>query len=199
MDRDDQIQRFLDLGLVDDTFEKAAEIQPMGNPYDESLALETRARSWIHSNCAGCHRRSGGAGIVSMMNITTNNENMRMLNFEPSRGSFGLEGAPLIEPGNPYRSILYYRIATKGAGHMPMIGVPSIDSEGVQVVHDWIRSLQPDAPIAKAALDPKNVEEALALYHQIQTRALSESDRKKALANCLSHKDPFVLNLFLGM
>ena len=69
----------------------------------------------------------------------------------------------------------------------------------MQVVHDWIRSLQPDAPIAKAALDPKNVEEALALYHQIQTRALSESDRKKALANCLSHKDPFVLNLFLGM
>ena len=50
MDRDDQIKRFLDLGLVDDTFEKAAEIQPMGNPYDESLALETRARSWIHSN-----------------------------------------------------------------------------------------------------------------------------------------------------
>ena len=199
MDRDDQIQRFLDLGLVDDTFEKAAEIQPIGNPYNESLALETRARSWIHSNCAGCHRRSGRAGIVSMMSITTNNENMRILNFEPSRGSFGLEGAPLIEPGNPYRSILYYRIATKGAGHMPMIGVPSIDSEGVQVVHDWIRSLQPDAPIAKAALDPKNVEGALALYHQIQTRALSESDRKKALANCLSHKDPFVLNLFLGM
>ena len=199
MDRDDQIKRFLDLGLVDDTFEKAAEIQPMGNPYDESLALETRARSWIHSNCAGCHRRSGGAGIVSMMNITTTNENMRMLNFEPSRGSFGLEGAPLIEPGNPYRSILYYRIATKGAGHMPMIGVPSVDNEGVKVVHDWIRSLQPDAPVAEASLDPKNVEEALALYHQIQTGALSESDRKKAIANCLSHKDPFVLNLFLGM
>ena len=82
---------------------------------------------------------------------------------------------------------------------MPMIGVPSVDNEGVKVVHDWIRSLQPDAPVAEASLDPKNVEEALALYHQIQTGALSESDRKKAIANCLSHKDPFVLNLFLGM
>ena len=52
---------------------------------------------------------------------------------------------------------------------MPMIGVPSVDNEGVKVVHDWIRSLQPDAPVAEASLDPKNVEEALALYHQIQT------------------------------
>lgn len=82
---------------------------------------------------------------------------------------------------------------------MPMIGLPTIDKKGVQVVHDWIRSLDPGAPIAKASLDPENVEEALALYHQIQTGALSDSDRKTALANCLSHKDPFVLNLFLGL
>jgi len=199
MNRDGQLERFFNLGLIDQTFKEAADIQPLGNPYDESLALETRARSWIHSNCAGCHRRSGGAGIVSMMNITTSNEDMRMLGHEHSRGDFGLKGAPLIEPGNPYRSILYYRIATKGAGHMPMIGLPTIDKEGVRVVHEWIRSLHPDAPIAEATLDPKNVEEALALYHQIQTGALSDSDRKKALANCLSHEDPFVLNLFLGM
>lgn len=199
VNREDQIDRFLELGLVDGTFKEIASFQPLGNPYDESLSLETRARSWIHSNCAGCHRRSGGAGVVSVMNIATANNDTRLLGQAPSRGSFGLEGAPLIEPGNPYRSILYYRIATKGAGHMPMIGIPEVDREGVRVVHDWIRSLDPDAHVVKPTLDPKNVEEALALYHQVQSGTLFEDDRKKAIANCLSHQDPFVLNLFLGL
>ena len=82
---------------------------------------------------------------------------------------------------------------------MPMIGMPTVDHEGVRVVHDWIRSLMPEAPVPEATLNPKNVEEALALYHKIQAGALSAADRKRAIEACLKHEDPFVVNLFVGM
>lgn len=196
--RDDQLSRFLGLGLVDQRFIDASDLQPLADPQDASAPLETRARSWLHSNCASCHRYSGGTGVTAQMNVAASNAQLDLLHTPPTKGSFGLEGAPLIEPGNPYRSILYYRIATKGAGHMPMIGSKTLDREGIRIVHDWIRSLRPDAPIATASLNPKNAEEALALHYQIQSGTLSPEDQKEAIANCLTHTDPFVLNLFFG-
>ena len=132
------------------------------------------------------------------MNISAPNHQMAMINTPPTKGFFGLEKAPMIDPGNPYQSVLYYRTATKGAGHMPMIGAKTLDREGMRLVHDWIRTLNPKAPIAEASLTPRNVEEALALYHKIQSGALSQGEIKRALTACLNHPDPFVINLFAG-
>ena len=47
-------------------------------------------------------------------------------------------------------------------------------------------------------MTPKNVEEALALYHKIRTGELSQAEIKRAIAACLKHPDPFVINLFAG-
>ena len=138
------------------------------------------------------------ADTTTQMNVAVPLDQLDLIGFPPLKGSFGLENASLIEPGNPYRSVLYYRMATKGAGHMPMIGPKTLDREGVRLVHDWIRSLKPQASIPETSLTPKNVEEALALYHKIQSGALSPQDRKRALAACMNHSDPFVINLFAG-
>lgn len=81
---------------------------------------------------------------------------------------------------------------------MPMIGANTLDEAGVQLVHDWIRSLNPEAEVSESTLAPQNVEEALALYHEIQSGALSPEDQKRAIAACLSHSDPFVVNLFFA-
>lgn len=198
IDKDNQLDKFLELGLIDQNFKRAAKNQPLENPYNKEVSLDQRARSWLHSNCSYCHRVSGGSGVTAMMNRGVPNEKMKLIYSLPEKGSLGLADARLIEPGNPYRSILYYRIATKGAGHMPMIGPKTVDQEGVMLVHDWIRSLIPETPIAKASLSPTSVEEALALYHQIQSGELSGDESKQAIANCLDSSDPFVINLFLG-
>ena len=198
INKDRQLETFLELGLIDQEFVSAAKLDPMDNPRDETASLDQRARSWIQSNCAHCHRVSGGAGVVSVLNKAVPNDRMKMIHFPPQKGNFGMGDAPLIDPGNPYNSIFYYRIATKNAGHMPMIGSKTIDQEGVQLVHDWIRSLKPDSNIVSASLKPGNVEEALALYHKIQSGELSDADSKQAIANCMKSPDPFVLNLFIG-
>lgn len=199
MDFDGQVDWFRELELVDDVFVQGADSQPLTNPCDDDEPLELRARSWLHSNCSHCHKVSGGSGLTAQMNAAVSTDGLELVGYDPKRGYFGLGDAPQIEPGNPYRSILYYRIATKGAGHMPMIGMPTVDHEGVRVVHDWIRSMMPETPVPEAMLNPKNVEEALVLYHKIQTEELSEEDRKRAIETCLKHEDPFVVNLFVGM
>ncbi len=198
MNRDDQLLRFKNLGIVDDTFVEMADFQPLVNPKDTSEPIESRARSWLHSNCSHCHKVSGGSGLTAQMNIAVPSDELELIGHAPNRGYLGLEGAPQIDPGNPYGSILYYRVATQGAGRMPMIGSQILDTDGIRIVHDWIRSLNPERLIPEASLSPKNVEEALALYHKIQSGELSLDEQKRAIASCLTHADPFILNLFSG-
>lgn len=82
---------------------------------------------------------------------------------------------------------------------MPMVGAQTLDQEGVRLVHDWIRSMSPDASVPAYSLEPKSVEEALVLYHKIQSGELSIEEREKAIAACLGHADPFIANLFIGI
>ena len=133
-----------------------------------------------------------------MMNAAVPDERMNMLNAPPEKGTLGLEDGYLVDPGNPYNSILYYRIATKGAGHMPMIGARSLDKTGIQLVHDWIRGMDPDKEVPKPSTNPNTVGEALALYHAIQSGELDRDEAEKAIANAMRSSHPFVINLFAG-
>ena len=196
MNLNDQLEKFKKLGIVDDIFVEIADTIPLTNPYDVSDPIDLRARSWLHSNCSHCHKVSGGSGLTAQMNAAVPNSKLELINHQPTKGYFGLEGAPQIDPGNPYNSILYYRIATRGAGHMPMVGVRTIDKEGVKLIHDWIRSMDPDKSVPNISTNPKNVQEALALYHAIQSGELSEAEAKNAVAECMQSEDPFVINLF---
>ena len=198
VNRDGQLDRFKSLGIVDDKFVEMADVQPLVDPSRIDEPIESHARSWLHSNCAHCHKVSGGSGLTAQMNIAVPTSQLELVDHLPNRGYFGLDGASQIEPGNPYRSILYYRVATKGPGHMPMVGAQTIDEEGVRLVHDWIRSMSPETSVPEVSLAPKNVEEALALYHKIQSGELSLEEQRKAIAACKGHANPFVVNLFTG-
>ena len=73
-------------------------------------------------------------------------EELRSVNARPAQGTFTLPHPALIRPGDPYASVLYYRLAKTGRGHMPHIGSQTVDWEGVKLIHDWITSLPCDEP-----------------------------------------------------
>ncbi len=198
VDRDGQLEKLKSLGLVNQEFVEVASLQKMADPKDESASLDTRARSWIQTNCAHCHRVSGGAGVTSLMNRGVPTDSMGLINSHPEKGGFGIENGSLIDPGNPYRSIFYYRINTLGAGHMPMIGFRTPDEEGIELIHDWIRSMAPETPIPDPTLKPSNVEQALALMHRIRSGKLSKAKAQQAIDFCMKSTDPFIINLFAG-
>jgi putative heme-binding domain-containing protein len=107
----------------------------------------------------------------------------------PALGTFGIHNAEILAPGDPYRSVLYYRMAKLGPGHMPYIGTKIVDTQGLALVHDWIRQLPirwKDEGLVEQliALDEPTVlaEEArqeLVTRWRIALRAAKSEDREK--------------------
>jgi putative heme-binding domain-containing protein len=65
-------------------------------------------------------------------------------------GTFGLHDPKIIVPGDPYRSLLLYRMSKLGYARMPYIGSRVVDSAGVSLIEAWIRSL-PGTPTADSS------------------------------------------------
>lgn len=132
--------------------------------HDEKSKLEDRARSWLHANCAHCHRRHGGGSVQLMVNADLPTAEMMMLNEKPVRGELGLTEARVISPGKAEQSVLLARIARSGNGHMPMIGAREVDPHGFRLLWDWIAG---DSPSRSAAAAPTTPSEALRVVHSI--------------------------------
>ncbi len=167
-----QMQKQLDTLAAQKVIEAAPAVVPaerLVHPHDTSELLEDRARSYLHSNCAMCHR-PGGSQIASFFL-------RRDLSFDELRtnkgtgvGTFGIENAKVVANGDPFRSVLIYRMSKLGYSRMPYIGTRSVDSAGVSLIADWIQSLPPgndDIPATSSPLDPNSAEaKALALLNQ---------------------------------
>jgi putative heme-binding domain-containing protein len=119
------------------------EFPRFANPYDRSEDLNQRARIYLHVNCAHCHRNGGGGSAYVHLLQDLPLSETRTLAQKPAQGNFGLPDAQIIAPADPYRSTLLFRMAKLGPGHMPHLGAQTIDPDGVQLIHDWIRQLPP--------------------------------------------------------
>ena len=62
----------------------------------------------------------------------------RTVDVRPIQGTFQIAGARIIAPGDPSRSVLYYRVSKLGGGRMPRVGSDEVDVRAVRMLHDWI-------------------------------------------------------------
>ncbi len=118
---------------------------PLPVPYGTGVdlahtTLEQRARAWLHTNCAGCHRPQGG-GVGPDLRYDRTLAETRTCNVDPIIDALGIAGAKIIAPGAPDRSVLSSRIHRRDAAQMPPLASLVPDAEGAQLVDDWIRSL----------------------------------------------------------
>ena len=113
----------------------------MVDPYDKKQDLTLRARSYLQSNCAQCHVEAGGGNSQMELEFTTKLDKMRVINTKPVHDSYGIEGAKLIYPGHPEKSVLLRRISHRDKGHMPPLATTLVDQDTVQLLRDWIVEL----------------------------------------------------------
>jgi putative heme-binding domain-containing protein len=171
---DGELRRLEKLGLMHSTNAPTSQAK-LVNPYDSKEWLEDRARSWLHANCAACHRNGAGGAVPAHLNVDKKLADLRVLDAKPTRGDFGLTDARVIAPGRPYSSALLWRIATEGAGHMPAIGSRTVDEAGLRLVRDWVVSL------AKPSNPPENGTPGRALALTVDWMNTSASDRRIAM------------------
>ncbi|MEM7012988.1 MAG: PQQ-dependent sugar dehydrogenase, partial [Verrucomicrobiota bacterium] len=62
-------------------------------------SLERKSRSWLHANCAHCHRRHGGGSSPLEINFERDLSATATLWEKPTRGDFGLDDAHIFTPG----------------------------------------------------------------------------------------------------
>ncbi len=156
----DQLNRSVDDHNQLDSLEKmgilesrpAANVEPMCSPDDTTKTLEQRARSYLHLNCAHCHRRGGGGTAAFDLVGDVPLEQLRLIDALPTQGGFGISQPRVVAAGDPYKSVLLYRLIKSGRGHMPQFGSSLIDDQGVDLIHDWIASL------GNMATDPLTVQ-----------------------------------------
>jgi putative heme-binding domain-containing protein len=131
------------------------------DPYNPQHSLESRARSYLHVNCAHCHRFGGGGGqVVLELDIRKPLAETGIYNIRPRQGDFGLADACLIAAGEPGRSVLLYRVAKFGRGRMPHWGSEWPDRAGIELLCDWICQLGHKPPLT-ADRDPHQLQDKL--------------------------------------
>lgn len=164
------------------------------SPHDTAADLDDRGRSYLHMNCGICHNENGPATISFFAHRDYDFDKLRITK-RPGVGDFGIKDAQLVKPGQPYKSIILYRLAKLGYGRMPYIGSRVCDSEGIELIESWIRTLAPNendlhakARNIEDAL--KSTEQALALSVKLHRGDATEDETKQALlAAATQHGD----------
>ena len=158
------------------------------NPQDASQPLADRARSYLHANCSMCHHARGNA-IVSFYLRRDLHFDKLNTNKGTGIGTFGMRNAKIIVPGDPYRSVLMYRMTKLGYGRMPYIGSQAVDSAGVALVEEWIRSLakSEDHQAASPPLKPRSAEAAA--LQAVISKSNTPAARKQALSTLVTSSE----------
>lgn len=108
---------------------------------DSGATPAQRARSYLHSNCAGCHSPNGSTPTNLDLRFTTALSATNACNALPLVGDLGIGNARLIAPGEPARSVLLERMKRRDSNQMPPLASHLVDTAAVQVVSDWIAGL----------------------------------------------------------
>jgi len=143
-----QIDQLAELGLFDAVPAKPyaeAYVTPYpsqaGTP-PASATIDQKARSYMHANCAFCHRPDGEFPQIDMR-YETKLADMGVCNVVPLKGNQGVLDAVELKPADPANSIIYLRMnSLPGSGRMPAIATNEIDTAGVKLISDWITSIK---------------------------------------------------------
>jgi putative heme-binding domain-containing protein len=168
------------------------------------LTREQFARSYLHVNCAHCHRFGGGGGqVVLELDYSKPLKEMGILDVPPKQGDFGIHDARIVKPGDPTRSVLLYRMAKFGRGRMPHLGSDIPDDFGLRIVSMWISSLgkrDSPPPARMDALDTalRSPDTAIPFACRMSQADLDKAERDKILAAAAKLEAGPVRDLFEG-
>lgn len=109
---------------------------------DESQSLNDRVRSYLDINCAHCHSDGGHCNYRPMrfeFNLTENPENIGVCVVPETQF---IPNSYIVTPNDIDLSILYYRLSTEDESfRMPLLGRTINHREGIDLVEEWINSL----------------------------------------------------------
>jgi uncharacterized repeat protein (TIGR03806 family) len=107
---------------------------------DTGAPLETRVRSYLDSNCAGCHRPGGtGAAFDTRFDVAIDQQGIIHGGL---RDALGISGAKVVVPRDLAKSVMHLRMQSNDpARRMPPVGRNVMHTAAVDLVAQWIGAL----------------------------------------------------------
>lgn len=143
--RDNQLRALNHIGIFDSNLTDAAitGYPASSNIADPELPLEDRVRSYLDSNCSGCHR-PGGVYAAFDARFTTPLASQGLINGSPFR-DYGIAGQGLIRPRELSKSLIHLRanVAPGNSLQMPPLAKNVVDVEAGRIIQQWIATLDP--------------------------------------------------------
>ena len=121
------------------------EIPAIPDWLDETAPLDARARAWLDTNCAHCHRPEGPASNSGLF-LTWDEQDPVALGVgkrpvAAGRGAGHLEFD--IAPGDPDASILIYRVESDEPGvMMPELGRSLSEPRAIALLREWVAAME---------------------------------------------------------
>lgn len=139
-----QLAHWTELGKLEG-FEGEKTYPAMINYEDTKLPLDERAMAYLDINCSHCHSAEGPASTSGLF-LTYDQTDPRKLGVNKipvaagnGAGNFDFD----IVPGKADESILTHRMNSMEVGiAMPELGRTTVHKEGVQLIKDWINSME---------------------------------------------------------
>jgi uncharacterized repeat protein (TIGR03806 family) len=125
--------------------DSADNYQTMADWSNEKNDLESRARAYLDINCGHCHIPGGSADTTGLYLNLKEDSNMHIGIYKKpvaaGRASNNLKYS--IDPGNPNKSILSFRMTSLDPGiMMPESGRSLNHKEGVELIEKWIKNMK---------------------------------------------------------
>jgi len=140
-----QLTALEQLGMFTEPLPAPPERLPkMARYADPTETRDARARAYLDANCSHCHRKWGGGNADFHLLSNVPLAETSAINRKPIHGSFGIEDARILAPGDPDRSVILHRMAKLGPGRMPHVGSGVVDTDAVKLIRDWIANLPAD-------------------------------------------------------
>ena len=137
-----QIATLQNIGILDSTASAdPADIERFPDINDASVDIVDRAKTYLHANCANCHR-PGGPGRGPMdFRYEVAHADMGACNIAATVDDFGNPEIRIVVPGDPALSAVNIRTSRLDLGAMPPLGKQVIDDDGVALLDQYVTSL----------------------------------------------------------
>jgi uncharacterized repeat protein (TIGR03806 family) len=128
------------LSLFTEPIAEASFYPALADPANAAEPLGERARSYLASNCAHCHRPAGPAPGGLDLRRAPLLGGMNLIGVLPTEGDLGLVGAQRIRVGSKGQSVLWERVQTTDLAVRMPAGSRVPDPLAVSLLGSWIDS-----------------------------------------------------------
>lgn len=139
-----QLETLWGIGMLERPYGSptANELPSLAAVSDDTRSTKDRARSYLHANCANCHRPEGPTFTPLDLRFQTHLGDAGMCDQVPTIDDLAAyipDNPRLFAPGDPSRSVLYQRLhTTDGPIRMPPIARTLAHPLGDETVAAWI-------------------------------------------------------------